>query len=283
MQKIHIFNPAAGKIKNLPKDIHEQIYQTKCIGDAEKYVYNLCLDNDIHFIVHGGDGTISEVANGIIKAGAGHRSLLSVVPKGTGNDFVKAFDSKNEIHFVDAIKFNDQYCINSLNTGIDLVVVEQSNKFKKLPLISGSLAYILGVICALFKKTNEKWSISLCNQNGENEFFNSQQYSLALFANGNFYGGGFNAAPLASLSDGLIDVILIKKVSIPTLLRLILSYRAGRHFDGNKVAEKFKNYMVYRMCTEIKISGIKKICSDGEIYKTNSANISIIKNALRYI
>ncbi len=283
MQKIHIFNPAAGKIKDLPKDIQDEIYQTKGVGDAEKYVYNLCLQQDIHFIVHGGDGTISEVANGIIKANAGHRALLSVVPKGTGNDFVKAFDCKKEIQYIDAIKFNEQYCINSLNTGIDLIVVEECDKVKKLPFVRGSLAYILGVVCALFKKSSEKWSITLCNQNGENEVFESQEYSLALFANGNFYGGGFNAAPLASLCDGLIDVILIKKVSIPTLLRLILSYRAGKHLSGDKVADKFSKYMIYRKCTEAKINNISKICSDGEIYNTASAYISIVKNAFRYI
>ncbi len=283
MRKIHIFNPAAGKTKTEPKIENEELYITKCVGDAESFAYNTCLTQNVHFVVHGGDGTISEVANGIIKANAGERTLLSVVPEGTGNDFVKAFDENQQIKYVDAIKFNNNYCINSLNTGLDLTVVEGSIKYKKLPFVNGSLAYLLGVVDALFKKKGEKWNISIKTEADKNEVFDSQEYSLALFANGKFYGGGFNAAPMASASDGLIDMILIKKVSTLTLLKLILSYRAGKHFSGDRISKKFQKYMIYRKCTAIKIDNIKKICSDGEIYSADSADICIVKNALRYI
>lgn len=283
MRKVHIFNPAAGKQRTIPYIEYEETYTTKCSGDAEVYAYNTCLSENVHFIVHGGDGTISEVANGIIKANAGNRTLLSVVPEGTGNDFIKTFEQNSEIKYVDAIKFNDRYCINSLNTGLDLVVVECSNKYKKLPFVSGSFAYLLGVLDILFKKKSEKWNISIITDDNKSEVFYNQEFSLALFANGKFYGGGFNAAPMASANDGLIDMILIKKVSTLTLLKLLLSYRAGNHFCGNGVSKKFEKYMIYRKCTNVKINNIKKICSDGEIYSAESADISIAKNVLRYI
>lgn len=283
MKKIHIFNPASGKSKLVPKNIKDDLYQTKCIGDAKEYAHNICKHQDVHFVVHGGDGTINEVASGIIKANAGEKALLSVMPKGTGNDFVKSFKKDAGITYVDAIKFNDEYCVNCLNAGLDLLVVEQSNKFKKIPFISGSFAYILGVVAALFKRKNEKWSISIENHLGQSETFENQEYSLVLFANGNYYGGGFFAAPLANPSDGLIDMILVKKVSTLTLLNLILGYRAGKHFDSNGLTEKFKKYMIYRKCTKIKIDNIKKICSDGEIFDIENANISIVKNAIRYV
>lgn len=283
MRKIHIFNPVAGKNKLVPENTDGELYLTKCVGDAKKFAYNACKTEDIHFVVHGGDGTVGEVASGIIKANAGHRTFLSVIPKGTGNDFVKTFKKINDFKYVDAIKFNDNYCINSLNTGLDLVVVEESNKFKKLPLISGSFAYILGVVSALFKRKSEKWEIVITNQNGAIETIESQEYSLALFANGKYYGGGFYAAPMANPCDGLIDMILVKKVSTITLLRLILGYRAGKHFHNNSVSEKFKKYIIYRQCQNIKINNLDKICSDGEIINIRSADISIIKNAIRYI
>ena len=279
MKKIHIFNPAAGKEKKIPKGLTEEIYITKAVGDAEIFAKNICEKEDVHFIVHGGDGTISEVANGIIKAGAGNRCILSVVPKGTGNDFIRSAEGTQSI---DVIKFNGSYCINSLNTGLDLRVVEEMEKAKKIPFVKGSFAYILGVVSVLFKGIGEKWKLILEDAEGKTENFSHEEFSLALFANGSFYGGGFKAAPLASLSDGLIDVILIKKVTKLTLLKLILAYRAGKHFVGGEVAEKFKKYLIYRKCVRAKLENIKNICSDGEIIKTDKAEISIIKNILCY-
>lgn len=283
MKKIHIFNPASGKIKCVPKNIKDEVYQTTCIGDAKEYAQNLCNQEDVYFVVHGGDGTISEVANGIIKANAGERAILSVVPKGTGNDFVKSFKKDDDIKYVDAIKFNDEYCINSLNAGLDLLVVQESNKFKKIPLVSGSFAYILGVVSALFKRKNEKWDITIENHLGQKETFENQEYSLVLFANGSYYGGGFYAAPLANPCDGLIDMILVKKVSTLTLLKLILGYRSGKHFGKDDLSTKYKKYMIYRKCTNIKINNIKQLCSDGEIFDVENADISIVKNAIRYV
>ena len=283
MEKIHIFNPKAGKKSKPPQITDGDVYFTKCVGDAQRFVYEVCRTRDVHFIVHGGDGTISEVANGIIKANAGERALFSVVPKGTGNDFVRSFDANKDIRYIDAISFNNNYCINSLNTGLDLRVVEGSNKFKKLPFVSGSVAYFLGVLDAVFRKSDEKWHISLVNSDGSTEEFSNESFSLALFANGRFYGGGFNAAPLADTNDGIIDVILVKKISLFTLAWLILSYRAGKHFSDGGISDKFKRYVIYRHCTGIKISNITKICSDGEIYNTDCAEINIVPNALRYI
>ena len=279
MKKIHIFNPAAGKDKRIPENLEGEIYITKSIGDAEIFVKNICEKENAHFIVHGGDGTISEVVNGIIKAKAEERCLFSVVPKGTGNDFVRSAEENTKI---DVIKFNNSYCINSLNTGLDLRVVEEMEKAKKIPFVKGSFAYILGVVSVLFKHIGEKWKITVEDISGKIENFSNEEYSLALFANGSFYGGGFNAAPLASLTDGVIDLIVIKKVSKLTLLKLILAYRAGKHFKDGKIAEKFKKYLIYKKCVKATIENISGICSDGEIIKTDRAEISILKNKLCY-
>lgn len=279
MKKIHVFNPMAGKDKKIPENLDGKIYITKSVGDAERFAYEISKSEDVHFIVHGGDGTINEVVNGIIKADAGERCLFSVVPKGTGNDFVRSAIENTKI---DVIKFNDSYCINSLNTGLDLRVVEEMEKAKKIPFVRGSFAYILGVVSVLFKHIGEKWNITVEDTDGNVEKFGNQEFSLALFANGGFYGGGFNAAPIASLTDGVIDLIIVKKVTKLTLLKLIMAYRAGKHFKNGKIAEKFKKYFVYRKCVKATIENIRSICSDGEIIKTDKAEISILKNKLCY-
>ena len=95
MKRLHIFNPVAGgghspELLTKGAANGEEVYVTSGIGDAERFVYEMCRSrSEVHFVVYGGDGTLNEAANGIIRAGAGERTLLSVVPAGTGNDFAR--------------------------------------------------------------------------------------------------------------------------------------------------------------------------------------------------
>ena len=61
-----------------------------------------------------------------------------------------------------------------------------------------------------------------------------------------------------------------------------MAYRAGKHFTNGKIAEKFKKHFIYRKCVKATIENINSICSDGEIIKTDRAEISILKNKLCY-
>ncbi len=292
MKRFHIFNPKAGKgispeFFYKSKAADEEIYVTKGVGDAERIALETCMNRDeVHFIVYGGDGTLSEVANGIIKANAGNRVLFSCIPTGSGNDFVRYFANKEKgIYTIDAVKFDDKYSINSLNSGVDSRVVQSVEQYKKtLKAVSGSGLYILGVVNTIFKKMHETWSIKLTLDDGTTEEFINEDFSLALFANGQYYGGGFLAAPLSKLNDGLIDVILVKKVSRAKFISLVTGYKKGIHIDPKteKVVDKFKDILIYRRCTAIHIEGITNICADGEIVKTSSSDISIAKGVLRY-
>lgn len=290
MKRLHIFNPAAGKgnppdIMEKSKFSDEEMYVTSGVGDAERFAIEACQKYDnIHFVIYGGDGTINEVANGIIKSEAGSRTLFTVVPTGTGNDFVRSFPKEKKIYEIDALKVNDNYVINSANTGVDSDVVEKAAQYKKYPMLGGSVAYVMGALNALLHKIGEKWEIDLEYPDGTRETFNSEEYLLALFANGKYYGGGFLSAPLAEPTDGIIDVIIIKKVSKATFIRLLKKYRDGLHINmetGN-ISEEFKNYMIYKKCISANIKNIKRICLDGEMLYTDSANIHIVKKALRY-
>lgn len=290
MKRLHIFNPAAGK--GNPPDIiekskfsDEEVYITNGVGDAERAAFEACNKyNDLHIVVYGGDGTINEVANGIIKSGSGSKTLFTVVPTGTGNDFVRSFPKEKKIYSIDALKVNDNYVINSANTGVDSDVVEKASHYKKLPLLSGSVAYVMGALDALLHKIGEKWEITLEYPDNTSETFDSEEFLLALFANGKYYGGGFLSAPLADLSDGMIDAVIIKKVAKSTFIRLLKKYRDGLHVnkDANCVSEEFKDYMIYKKCIAAHIKNIKRICLDGEMLYTDSADIKIVKNALRY-
>lgn len=300
MKKIHIFNPASGRgryAESLKKEIvgDEEVYVTKGINDAERFAYEACMRHEAtHFVVYGGDGTINEVANGIINADSGKKCLLSVVPSGTGNDFVRTFGEKNNIFEIDAIKykafsgndftgdFKERYAVNIINFGFDSRVVKRTDTYKKF--LSGGTAYMAGVLDTLVKNLSEKWQLELETVNGEKENV-SGEFTLALIANCKYYGGGFLSAPLADPSDGLLDVLIAKKVSRMGFLSLVGDYKKGTHLDpiSEEPLEKFRKILLYRKCKKIRISGISDICADGELEKASSIELEVAPKIIRIL
>ncbi len=286
MTRLHIFNPASG-LKHSPELLDkgaaakEKSYVTTAVGDCERHVYETCLsDPETHFVIYGGDGTVAEAANGIIRAGAGDKALLSIIPAGTGNDFVRSFPEKDRIYTVDALKYGDRYAANIINFGFDSRVVTKTAIYKKA--FPGSAAYLAGVADTFFHKMGEQWQLELEDENGNVETFD-EVFTLALAANCQYYGGGFHSAPLADPSDGLMDFVAIRKVTRPTLIRLIGDYKKGRHLDPEtgRPYPKFEKYLLYRRCKRVRLSGIRDLCADGEIEATNEVEITVAPAVLR--
>lgn len=286
MRKIHILNPAAGMVKAhlyIPETV--EVYETKGPHDMEEFITNTLLsDPDVHFTVYGGDGTVSEAVNGIMAAGeeASKRAFLSVVPKGSGNDFVRNFSKKEKfIGRVDVLKINDRYGINSVNIGFDCDVVVETDKVKKNFLTSGSMGYIVGVLKVLSGELGEELEIEMTDKEGNVTEYKGE-YLLTALGNGKFCGGGFKFAPAAALTDGVFDAMVIKKMSKPTFLKLVGDYRAGKHVDVETctVNDKYKDLITYCQCTNMKVKNIKRYGVDGEVTYAEEAEISIVPKAI---
>ncbi len=286
MKTVKVINPVAGQGKAI-NEISEdsRYYVSKAVGDVEKFVYETLLkEPETHFIICGGDGSINEAVNGIMRAGASDTALLSAVGVGTGNDFLKYDDREENPVKCDVIKYNDRYFINILNIGFDCTVVKKTEELKKKPLISGSFAYICGVVDTVFKDYGLMLDITLEYENGETERFNDN-YMLCVAANGQYYGGGFKPAPLARINDGLIDVVLVKKVKRGEIPSIIGKYKKGGHIDEETrdIIEKFKDIMTYRQVRGLTVSGMTSICADGEIEPCEKVEISMIKGAVNFL
>ena len=108
---------------------------------------------------------------------------------------------------------------------------------------------------------------------------------LCVAANGQYYGGGFKPAPLADLTDGLIEVVLVKRVKRTEIPSIIAKYKKGEHINKEKreIIEKFKNIMTYRRARKISITGINSICADGEIEKRDSVDIEVVPKAINFM
>ena len=289
MKTVKIINPAAGQGKAV-NEISEdtRYYVSKSVGDVEKYVYKTLLkEPDTHFIVCGGDGSINEAVNGIIRANATDTAILSAVGTGTGNDFIK-YDKYAKSHGssikCDVMKYGDRYYINILNIGFDCTVVQKTEVLKKKPLISGSFAYVCGVVGTVFGEYGTKMHIKIENEHGEEEEF-IDDFMLCVVANGQYYGGGFKPAPLADITDGLADLVLVKKVKRTEIPSIIGKYKKGEHIDKEKrdIIKKFKNIMIYRRARKVFVSGMESICADGEIEKRDKVEIEVVPKAINFM
>ncbi|MDU5111335.1 MAG: diacylglycerol kinase family lipid kinase [Clostridium sp.] len=294
-----IINPKAGKsdvskvvayeIENAFKGSIDEysIYITKERNDAEEYTKFICnkeKNENIRFYACGGDGTLNEVINGVVGF---DNASVSVIPHGTGNDFINNFeesigfyDIKKQISFesqkIDLIKINDTYAVNLCNIGFDAMVAENMNKFKKLPLINGQGAYTLSIFYSLFHKMTSNLEIKI----DDREIIKGE-FLLCVAANGLTYGGGYKGAPLAEINDGFIDLCIIKKVSRLKLIKLISVYKVGEHLNN----EELKDYFIYKRCKTINIKSNDKFstCIDGEIFEETNINISVVENAVEFL
>lgn len=288
----HIVNPAAGQgtAESLCAPHRKEgdtVYLTAGIGDAARYVEEQCRaaapDDPPQFFVYGGDGTIGEAVNGIMAADAGLFAELTPVPAGTGNDFVRFFDGEpsGTLHTVDVIRVNDRYSVNMLNIGFDCSVVSRAAEWKKRPLISGSAAYLFGVADVLFHKMGQELEITWEDADGASHTV-KDSFLLCVAANAAFCGGGFRAAPAASVEDGLIDLMLVKTVSRLRFLRLVKSYHDGTHITPDrKPSPAFADIIRYESCRSVRITGLKELCCDGEVSRPEAVELSVCPRALQ--
>lgn len=286
MKTYNIYNPSAGKGKSNINT--EDCYVTQYSGDCERFITEKCTeDSNSHFVIYGGDGTINEAVCALAKSPAKGKACLTFVPTGSGNDTVKSIPNslgtQEGIYPLDIIKFNDSYSVNMINIGFDCNVVASASKFKKKLKIAGKLSYILGVITEFFKPFGEYFEIDALCADGEKYNFKGDCLLCAI-CNGEWCGGSFHNSPLSRMNDGIIELLLVKKMGRLDFLKLVGKYKKGTLFDdsGKVKNRKFKDKVKYIKIHSMTINGLKKICSDGEITPCTYAKIEIQPKALLY-
>ncbi len=237
----------------------------------------------VRFYACGGDGTLNEVVNGAILFPF---ASVTCYACGSGNDFVKVFanrDFKNlssiingEEKIVDLIKVNERYAINMCNFGFDAMVAYHMTRFKRFPGMNGTRSYHLALFYSLLFKMKSKCQIQLDGR----DFFQGQ-ILLTASSNGICCGGGYYCTPNAKVDDGLIDVVIVKKVGRIKFLKLVDKYK-----DGSYVYEsKYQNIVITKKVKQVDIFSSKLIiyCVDGETSKTDHLHIEMKEKALSFV
>ena len=305
VRHLFVINPVAGKTdrtESVKRAVGElglnepyDFAVTECKGDASIKARDYILahpDDFVRVYACGGDGTLCETAEGVYASGS-KSCALGVLPIGSGNDFVKYFDSRGDAFgslealtggrycAVDMISITDddgqsRIGLNIISAGFDAAIAKGMDKFKSIPFVNGSMAYNLSLASCLLKKTKNYFYIYT---DGHEAGKGNGPYLFAIAANGRFYGGGFEAAPYSDISDGLIDFISVDTVPKPKIPVLVGKFRAGRHI------EELKQYVTYHRCCEMKLvsDSMIDLNVDGEIVPTKNPVMRILPSALNLI
>ena len=296
MKYVFIVNPNSGYQKsknelleqlNVNKDnIDYEIYITKSKDDATHYVDRYCQNysENVVFVACGGDGTISEVVNGMIDH---PNAILACYPCGNGNDFVKVYGGKSAFLAsnylknaketkIDVMQINNRYSINVINYGFEVTVCDVANRIKRKKIIGGNNSYTTGILVAIFNSMK-----NYCKLYVDNNLMYEGNILLSTFANGKYVGGKYCCAPYSDNEDGLMEVTYVKPISIFKFLSLVKYYENGTHLKE----DKFKSIIKYIQANKVTIDTKKdvKVCIDGEIYSNNHFEIINHKRKIRFL
>ncbi len=291
MKYVFIINPIAGKGKgeDIIPEIKSffceredfEIYVTGSIGEGTEIARRLAKTGEkMRIFACGGEGTAFEVINGIV----GFDNVeFGVIPCGSANDFLKSFTDKKkffdiaaqvsgESYATDLIKADEFYCINCCSVGMDAIVADGMRAFKRLPFVSGNMAYKLSLLKVFLGKIGLKLKLTIDGEKQE-----AKDYLFAVCANGGVYGGGFKAAPKASPFDAVLDFVIIKPVSKLRIPKLVKIYENGQH-EGLDICEMGR-------CTamEIESDSDMPVNLDGELIHRKKIKFEIAEKALRFI
>ncbi|MBO5715903.1 MAG: YegS/Rv2252/BmrU family lipid kinase [Clostridia bacterium] len=298
MKHFFIMNPAAGKgtkFHDLIDEIHKvcdrrQVYYavhiTERQGESTEFVRKMCQSSNepMRFYACGGDGTIKEVASGLV--GFNHAEL-GIIPMGTGNDFVRNFEHPEQFFNIDAqldgetrkmdlLKYNDKYAVNLINTGFDCEVAKQVSLNRRSLFVPSKLAYTAGIVQ---KITQFDSAIVNGRVYIDGVPLKGDKFQACVFANGRFYGAGYRAAPAASFNDGIIDCCIIDKIPLMTFIKILGYYKAGTHLTEKGIPDVF----AYKKCKNAELVFYRPtdISVDGEIERVKGkVTFSVAKDAV---
>jgi diacylglycerol kinase (ATP) len=235
---IYFINPISGtrgkaqvleiiKTKTAAQQIPFEIVHTNAEGNYF-YLHQKIADEKItDVIVCGGDGTVNQIANALQKTSVN----IGIIPMGSGNGLAfaariprhtdKALDIifKGKARAIDSFYINNKFSCMLCGLGFDAQVAHDFARQKK----RGLTTYVKQSTKNFFKAGAYPFTISIDGNDLSMEAF------FISIANSNQFGNNFTIAPQASLYDGLLDIVIVNKMSKVRMLWTILKQvRSGQ-------------------------------------------------------
>lgn len=273
-----LVNPVAGKGRAaaMCRQIRTFLEQKQIDFEEFSEIWPSTIENTDAIFLVGGDGTL----NYFINRYSDLAIPVALFKGGSGNDFAWKLYGDLSVHeylyrvlkgnqcLVDAASCNNRIFLNGFGIGFDGAIVKAMGSNRKIS--AGHMAYLITVFRKVLFYKEKTVSLSF-----DGKALTESVFMLAI-ANGPRYGGGFNIAPLASLNDGKLDLILIKKIRPWKRIFKIPLVQKGKHL----------RLSIVRHCLidSIQIDNIAHLPAhcDGELIESDSFTIQVLPARFRF-
>ena len=257
------------------KNIELNIIETEYAGHNRDLANQLNMDGYDGFCCIGGDGTLNEVINGLLSRKDRLKFPIGLITGGTGNSFMHDLDCLDPIEaankiisdkrrFIDVFSCNTDgknfYGFNILGWGIPTDANILADKLRWMGPQRYNFASIIEVL-----RHKKRFARVIIDNNSI-----GADFAFIIGCNTIHTGKGMRMAPLARLNDGLIDLIIVRKVSRFKLLKLFPKVFSGKHIDDPGVD--------YRQVKQFKIMSEDKsqLNLDGEVLGSTPVEVKIL-------
>ena len=285
---------------------------TKQAGDGTALARKFLKQGFKKVVAIGGDGTLNEVANGFFEDPVGIYSnkndipagfpplnpinpdaIMGVVPAGTRNVLAKSLglpegvtnccsafhlgkSKKLDVIYVTVTSPEDhssttsRICLNAAEMGVAGEIIERSKKVREV-VNSRIVSTITSIAATLPTYQSNECEISI---NNDSKKF-AVKMTMAVVANGQFLGGGFKAAPHANMSDGLLDLVVLKDSGSLKMIDELINMKDGDYKEEDNI--------IYRQVRKVTITSKERdvtVTVDGEPIGILPATFEVIPQAL---
>jgi len=259
------------------------LYKTERPGHGIELAHNAIESGNTPLIAVGGDGTLTEIVNGVLQATPSAEfpaGPIGFIPQGTANDLTDVLgiprDLKEAVQVIatgnsrviDVGTVNGRFFGNNSAIGLEPMVTIENIR---LTWLKGEIRYLVSAVLAILKRP--QWEAHLEWDSGE------YKGSISLVSVGNTHrtGGVFYMTPNAVIDDGLLDFVYAPALGRLRMFQLLPKTQSGDHVNETEVKEYRTQYLKINMKTPTPIQ------ADGELISTGSTEIlySVVPNALR--
>jgi len=229
-----------------------RVERTSGPGDASRLARAACEHGVARIVVAGGDGTVGEVASGLLAAGSTpeNRPALGLLPLGSGCDLARSLGlprrlrpalaviAAGRLRTIDAgrVEYRDATgairegrFVNEASAGLSGATVQIVGRLSKR--IGPRVGFAAGAVGAILSHRAVDMAVEI-----DGARIHEGLVSLIVAANGRYFGAGMKVAPEAEADDGQLEVVVVRGLSMPRLLANLPSLLAGRHLGHPAVS-----------------------------------------------
>lgn len=253
---------------------------TNAAGDAAKFAKKLSKTADI-IVVYGGDGTVVEVASGMI----GSSTPLGIIPGGTGNvvsvelgipsnqsDACELIVGKapSAVTDVDIAKTPDgKFLLQAASFGLPAQMIQKADRKAKNKF--GQLAYIVGAVAAIQNPVLSTYYIEVDGKKSE-----SQGVACIICNAGNMGIAGVKLDSDVVMYDGKMDVFVLDSAEITSIFSIVSNI-----VNNNQVIPHIEHWKGTHIVVKTKPDQLAHI--DGELYDSKVLDLKVIPQSIKII